>query len=125
MAAFTFLKVQAGNIAGSAADYLTTILLVTCFHTWYLLANFSGNIIGWSILFVLSRKWIFSSNQDSVRLQMAKFILMVAGNLLLSALGVFLITHFFGVNYLVSKTIVSILLGLTYNYFMQKNFVFS
>jgi len=124
MSLLTFIKVQAASIAGSAADYLTTILLVEYFHCWYLLANFLGNLVGGSCLFMLSRKWIFRSSSGSVPLQMVKFVLMFAGNLLLSALGVFVLTQFFRVNYIVSKTIISILLGVSYNYFMQKKFVF-
>jgi putative flippase GtrA len=125
MQGLTFIKVQAASIAGSAADYLTTIFLVEYFHLWYLLANFTGNMIGGALLFILCRKWIFHSNKDGVRLQVVKFILTFAGNLLLSAIGVFIITHYFGINYIFSKTMVSVLLGISYNYLMQKNFVFS
>jgi len=125
MSTSTFIKVQAASIAGSAVDYLTTILLVEYFHCWYLLANLLGNLIGGSALFVLSRKWIFPSSRGRVRIQVIKFILMFAGNLLLSGLGVFVLTQFFGLNYLISKTVISILLGVSYNYLMQKKFVFS
>jgi len=125
MPRWTFIKVQAASIAGSAADYLTTILLVEYFHCWYLLANFLGNLVGGGFLFILSRKWIFRSSKGGVRIQMAKFVLMFAGNLLLSAFGVFVVTHFFRVNYIVSKTIISILLGVSYNYIMQRKFVFT
>jgi putative flippase GtrA len=120
-----FIKVQAASIAGSVLDYLTTILFVEYFHCWYLLANFTGNIFGGAFLFILCRKWIFHTSEQNVRLQIAKFILVFAGNLLLSAVGVFLITHFFRINYIISKTMVSVLLGISYNYIMQKRFVFS
>jgi len=125
MSVLTFIKVQAASVIGSAADYVTTILLVEYFHCWYLLGNFLGNLVGGICLFILSRRWIFRSNKTSVRLQAIRFILMFAGNLLLSALGVFILTHYLGLNYILSKTIVSVLLGVSYNYLMQKRFVFS
>ena len=125
MRAHIFVKAQAASIAGSAVDYLTTILLAECFHVWYLLANFLGNLFGGVFLFFLCRKWVFPSDKGGIRLQMIKFILVFAGNMLLSAAGVFLITHFFGINYIISKTLVSILLGISFNYLMQKYFVFT
>ena len=120
----TFFKVQAASILGSLADYLTTIILVEIFNCWYLIANFAGNIIGGTAQFFLCRNWAFGGGNNSMQVQIMKFILVFAGNLLLSAAGVYLFTHYLRVNYLISKTITSVLLGLSYNYFMQKKFVF-
>ncbi len=60
-----------------------------------------------------------------MRIQMIKFGIVIIGNLLLSAAGVYFFTIWFHLNYLLSKTIVSIVLGVSYNYIMQKKFVFS
>ncbi|PWT75247.1 MAG: GtrA family protein [Bacteroidetes bacterium] len=120
----TFLKVQAASIIGSAADYLITILLLKIFHFWYLAANFTGNVTGGAVQFILSRGWAFQGGRGGIKIQIIKYILFFVGNILLSACGVFLLTHFAGLDPIISKTITSILLGLTYNYFVQKKFVF-
>jgi dipeptide/tripeptide permease len=120
----TYLKAQTASIAGSLADYLLTIFLVTFFHWWYVLANAAGNILGSVILFLLCRSWAFGVGKTSKNEQIVKFILVWMGNILLSAAGIYFLTHFLNLNYLLSKTIVSVSLGLTYNYLMQKKFVF-
>lgn len=120
----TFLKVQAASIIGSAADFITTIVLAQVFHVWYLAANFFGNTTGGAIQFLLGRGWAFQGGSGAIQIQMLKFVLFFVGNILLSACGVFLLTRYGGFNYIISKTISSVLLGVTYNYFVQKKFVF-
>lgn len=121
----TFIKVQAASIMGSLADFFITIILVEFFHSWYILANFIGNICGGSLQFILCRNWAFRAGQGKIPFQAFKFALVFIGNLLLSAAGVFLITHNLGINYIISKTITSVLLGVSYNYILQKKFVFA
>jgi putative flippase GtrA len=121
----TFIKAQASLIIGSLADYAVTILLVEIFHCWYLLSNLAGNISGAILQFLLSRNWAFAAGEKNLSPQIIKFILVWIGSLVLSAAAVYLLTHFLGFNYLLSKTISSVLLGLTYQYILQKKFVFS
>ncbi len=121
----TFIKVQAASILGSMADYLITIILVEIFHCWYLYANLTGNICGGSLQFILSRNWVFQADKGKTGNQAFKFILFFAGNILLSAAGVYFFTRFLGINYIISKTLTSVLLGISYNYLMLKKFVFS
>ncbi|HTQ28656.1 MAG TPA: GtrA family protein [Puia sp.] len=121
----TYIKAQAASIVGSLADYAMTLFLVEILHCWYLLGNFVGNITGAIMQFILCRNWAFTAAGEPVRPQVVKFILVWVGNLALSAAGVYSLTHFLGLNYIISKTIVSVFLGLTYNYLLQKWFVFS
>jgi putative flippase GtrA len=122
---FTFIKVQAASILGSIVDYGTTVIGVEIFHCWYLLANLAGNICGGAAQFILCRKWAFKAGQGKMRIQAIKFILVFIGNIILSAAGIYLFTHYLRINYIVSKTITSVLLGVSYNYYMQKKYVFS
>ena len=121
----TFIKMQAASVLGSIADYVTTIFLVEVLHCWYLVANLAGNIIGGSAQFILCRNWAFKVSGNKVKPQALKFILVFIGNLILSAAGVYLLTHYLRINYIISKTITSVLLGVSYNYIMQKQFVFA
>ena len=75
----TFLKVQAASILGSAADYLTTIILVEIFNCWYLIANFAGNICGGAAQFLLCRNWAFGGGNSKVQIQIMKFVIVFAG----------------------------------------------
>lgn len=120
-----FIKVQIASILGSIADYLVTILLTEVFQCWYLAANFFGNITGGIAQFLLCRNWAFRNSQGKMQLQVTKFVLVFAGNILLSALGTYFFTQFLHFNYILSKTITSVLLGVSYNYYLQKKYVFA
>jgi putative flippase GtrA len=119
-----FIKSQIASILGSFADYITTIGLASFLHWHYLIANFSGNCVGGSAQFFLCRKWAFHAGAGKISPQIFKFILVFAGNLFLSAAGVFVLTKYGDLNYIISKTSTSILLGVSYNYILQKKFVF-
>lgn len=120
-----FIKVQAGSIAGSAGDFLVTIFCTELGLSWYLISNIFGNCAGGSIQFALSRRWIFKKTRSGIHLQLIKYLLFFLGNILLSATGIYVFTQFLHIHYIISKLLCSVLLGLTYNYFVQKYFVFA
>jgi putative flippase GtrA len=120
-----YIKVQVASVLGSVVDYGTTILLAEIFHWPYLISNLMGNMLGGLGQFNLCKFWVFRNSKSRTPVQALRFILAFIGNLILSAAGVYLFTHFIGLNYIVSKTITSIGLGLSYNYWVQKKFVFS
>jgi putative flippase GtrA len=120
----TFLKTQLASIVGSIVDFFITILLVEVFHRWYIAGNLAGNICGACTQFIFCRNWVFSKEDDKMFFQIIKFIAVWLGNLLLSAIGVYLLTHFAGLNYIISKVITSVILGVSYNYLLLKKFVF-
>jgi len=121
----TFIRAQLGSIAGSLVDFAITAILVNALGCWYLAANLTGNILGGITQFLLSRSWVFRKANGRIQMQFVRYAIFFCGNLLLSAIFVFTLTHYLRLNYLVSKTISSVILGLTYNFFVQKYYVFS
>jgi putative flippase GtrA len=121
----TFIKAQAALIAGSMADFLVTIFFVQVFQCWYVTGNATGNIAGALAQFILSRNWVFNTNRKEMPAQVIRFVLMWAGNVALSALGVYLLTQYIHLHYLLSKIIISATLGLSYTYLLSKKFVFA
>jgi putative flippase GtrA len=121
----TYIKAQAASIIGSLADFLVSILLHEVFHCWYIVANISGNICGAVIQFILSRNWAFEAGKGKISNQAIKYLLFWAGNILLQTAGVYVLKNYFNLSYILSKTIASVMIGLTYNYFVQKKFVFA
>ncbi len=120
----TFLKAQAASLAATVVDFGVTILLKEVFHCWYLLASVLGTISGGIVNFSMNRSWVFQANDQKIYLQAIKYILVWIGNLVLVSGGVFVFTHYVGLSYLVSKIIVSLTVGIGYNYVLQKKFVF-
>lgn len=121
----TFIKVQATSLIATGVDFLTTILCVRLWHFWYLSGSVSGAIGGGLVSFIISKKWTFASSSQPVASQFSRFVLVWLGNAGANATGLFIATHFLGVQYLVAKTVIGILVGVTYNYFLQKDFVFT
>jgi putative flippase GtrA len=120
-----FIKLQVAAITGSLLDYLVTILGVEVFHFWYLGCTITGNIAGGALQFMLNKKWVFKKAGPNTLVQAGRFVLVFAGNILLSTLGIYILTSGLHCNYILSKTMISILMGVTYNYFLQHRFVFS
>ena len=112
-------------VAGSLLDFLITYLLTDLLNCWYVIGNVAGNLTGCVVQYALSRNWVFAKNKQPVPAQAKKFIIMWAGNIALSALFVYLVTHYLKQHYLLSKLIVSVVLGMTYTYIISKKFVFT
>ncbi|GAB2572832.1 GtrA family protein [Spirosoma areae] len=120
-----FVKVQATSLLASAVDFLITIVGVSLWHSWYLSASLTGAVCGGLVNFVIARAWTFTASNQPVGLQFWRFVLVWLGNTGLNASGLFVATQVLGVQYLLAKLIISILVGVSYNYFFQKDFVFS
>jgi len=121
----TFVRAQASSIAASIFDFLTTIVCKEFFYLWYLSASLIGTIAGGAANFILGRVWVFKNKEKPVPGQVAKYLVVWSGNILLNTGGVFFVTHYLGLSYIVSKVLVSTSVGISYNYFLQKKFVFA
>lgn len=119
-----FLKAQASSLMATAADFICTVVLKEVFGVWYILANIIGVTTGGLVNFFINRDWVFEGREKEIKFQAIRYFIIWTGNLVLNASGVWLLTQFGPFNYIVSKVIVSLIVGWTYNYFLQKNFVF-
>jgi len=122
---FTYLKAQASSLVASAIDFGVTIIAVNLFGWWYLAASITGTVTGGAVNFYVNRKWVFESESKAINWQILKYILVWSGNLIIVTAGVFMLTHFFNLNYVLAKVLSSVLTGISYNYIMQKQFIFS
>jgi putative flippase GtrA len=120
----TFVKAQAASLAATIVDFAVFILLTTVFNCWYLAASITGTISGGITNFLLGRVWVFDALHSKMTRQAFKYLLVWMGNLLLVSGGVFVVKEYIGLTPLLSKIIVSLIVGFTYNYLLQKKFVF-
>lgn len=120
----TFIKAQAASLTATLTDYLVTYVTVSLLGFWYIAGSITGTVVGGCVNFYMGRNWVFNSTKKDIKLQILKYILVWCGNLLIVTGGVYLLTHFLNINYMLSKILVSGLIGTLYNYFMQKQFIF-
>ena len=121
---FTFAKAQVASFVASMVDYLITILCVELFGFWYFFGTGIGTVSGGLVNFSVSRRWVFKSTERERNVQLKLYFVVWLGYLLLCTSGVFLLTPYAGLNYLVSKVFVTLVLAIGYNYPFQRKLIF-
>lgn len=119
-----FIKAQAASLASTAVDFVVTIGCVEVLHSWYLAATILGNIAGGITNFCLGRYFVFEATQQNVRTQSGRYVGVWLGSMVLNATGVYFCTQVLHTNYVVSKIVVSLFVGIGFNYLLQRHFVF-
>jgi putative flippase GtrA len=120
----TFAKAQIASLIASIIDYWCTVMLVELVGFWYVWASAIGTVIGGITNFSLGRHWVFRRREKARHKQMIKYLIVWTGYLILTTSGIFLLTHYTHLNYVISKATVSLLMAVSYNYPLQKKFVF-
>lgn len=120
----TFIKANISSLAASLCDYLVTIAAVRFFGMDVVLAGVTGTIGGGVINFLIGRHWAFSASEGVAHRQALRYALVWSGNLLLNALGMYLLARVAGIHYVLAKVITSLLVAICYNYPLQKRYVF-
>lgn len=118
-----FLKGNTASVIASLCDYGVAIFLKEFFSILPFTASIMGTIVGGIINFFICRYWVFNAKESSIFFQSKRYLLTWSGNLLLSALGVYLLLGA-GLNYVIAKLITSVMVVITYNYPLQKKYVF-
>lgn len=135
---FTFLRAQFTSQISSQLDFLVSILCVNLFGLYYGLATLLGNISGGILNCFLNYKWTFKAKGLAVKYVLIKFLLVWLGSIYFNTQGTVLFTEFVMkkipwenmpdilVNniFLIPKIVVSLIVGLVWNYNMQRLFVY-
>lgn len=119
-----FVGAQVAAIIGTAIDFLVVIFLTEVLGMWYVASNACGAAAGAISNFLLGRYWVFDAKEDKIYTQASRYVLVAIGSLVLNTLGVYLLTEFFEFHYIYSKVFVAIFIAITYNFLLQKNFVY-
>lgn len=121
---FTFLKAQASSLISTGVDFLVTFILKSILGTWFFAASIIGTVCGGVVNFLLGRNWVFSSKENKAGQQLFKYMIVWLGSFLLNASGLYLFTEIIKFEEWISKIMVSLIVGIGYNYVLQKFFVF-
>ncbi len=121
----TFARAQVASFVASMVDYWTTIILVEIVGFWYVWSSAIGTLAGGITNFSMGRVWVFKSLDRHAEVQLFRYLIVWIGYLLLTTSGVYLLTHYTPLGYIVSKVFISLFMAISYNYPLQKRFVFS
>jgi len=120
----TLLKYNTVAIIATAVDYSLFLILSALFHVWYLFASFTGLIMGGVTAFVLQRNWTFKKKDGKLSKQVVRYFFVWATSIILNMAGLYLAVEFAGIQSIIAKVAVSIIVGIGFNFLMNKYFVF-
>lgn len=119
-----FGKSQVAAGVATISDFLILAALVEVFGIYYVAAVALASTCGGVINFILNRKWTFQSS-SKMGGEALRYFFVCGGSLFLNTSLVWLFTELFVFNYMVSKCIVVVAIGLFWNYPMHRYWVFS
>lgn len=129
--AVQFCKAQASSLLATVADFGVTVFCMHCFGIYYVWATFIGAISGGVTNCLVNYRWTFRGcgrGKTSVAL---RYMLVWIGSILLNtwgtAYGVSLVEgwHPEGMDVvLLVKAVVALLVGVLWNFLMQKYYVY-
>ena len=120
----SFARSALTSIFTTGLDFGTLMGLVELLHVNYVVATFTGTIVGFLANFLINRCWAVDATHGAMHWQFVRVIPVQAGSSALQTLGVWLFTSVIGMQYWVSKIVVSTLVYLGWNYPMNRFWVF-
>lgn len=120
----SFSRSQIAAGIATAADYGVLFGLTEIFHIWYVASTAIGAGVGALTNFLLNRHWSFRANHDRWHGQAMRYTVVSIGSLLLNAAGVYFVTEFAKVHYSISVILVSVIVGVLFNFPLQRHYVF-
>ena len=116
-------NVSAGTATGT--DFLTLLFCKEVLGVYYVLATFIGACFGATVAFFLGRNWTFFNKEGHISSQSIKFLVVVGGSILLNTFGEYFFTDIVQIgHYMFARVVTAVTVGITYNFPMQRYFVF-
>jgi len=120
----TFIRAQIVSLTATSVDFLISILLHHVFAIYYVTATTIGSICGAVTSFSLGRNWAFLNKMGRIRKQAFRFLVISGFSIFANTTGVYFFKENFDISFLASRIIVAVLIGVFFNFFMNKYFVF-
>ena len=120
----SFVRSQMSSAMATAMDFTVFVFLTEIVKVYYVIAAAISALVGAVISFTLGRNWAFRRKDGHLTYQAIRYIITSSTSLLLNTYGIFALTEYFGIQYIYSKIIISLLVGVFFNFFMYRYFVY-
>ena len=120
-----FFKAQLSSLISTGVDFIVTIALVELFRVNYLIAATNGAVAGAITNFTINKFWTFKQEGKEFKMEGPKYIVVWLGSIGLNVIGSNLLIKQTNIHYILTKIIVSVTVGVTFNYLLQKYYVFN
>ncbi len=132
------MRAQFTSQLSSTTDFVVTIVLAKVFDVYYVVATSLGAIAGGIVNCMVNYYWTFNSKECKKKYVFIKYTLVWIGSICLNTWGVYWMTEsiqrvpwvqetlaqFFDNIFIVSKVVVSLLVGWFWNYNLHRVFVY-
>ncbi|KAF5032079.1 GtrA-like protein [anaerobic digester metagenome] len=122
-ASFIRYNIVAG--LATATDFLILVLFTELFKFWYLCSAVTGAVSGGVVSFIFERNWAFNKRHGNIYKQTLKYSAVWIGSILLNTIGLYLQVEYLHLHYILSKIIVAVLIGVGFNFFTHRYFIFN
>lgn len=119
-----FSKSQASALLATLADWGVLFTLVEGLHVWYVAAVAVGSVLGALVNFLLNRHWSFEASGDRWHGQAARYTAVSAASAGINSAGCYALTDLLKFHYAASVLVVSVLVGLFFNFPLHRYYVF-
>ena len=120
----SFFRYNIVAALATAIDFGVLIFFTEVFQFWYLFSAFWGAFAGGVTAFLLGRNWAFMQQKKKLATQAKKYVFVWMGSIFLNTYGLYLIVEYLGYQYIISKVIIALIVGIGFNFLMQKYFIF-
>lgn len=120
----SFAKSQFSSLLATAVDMSALVFLTEVGGLYYVLSAGIGAFFGACISFILGRNWAFRRKDGKLTLQALRYMMTSATSLVLNTAGIYALTDLIGIQYIISKVIISIIIGVCFNFVMYRYFVY-
>ena len=121
---FTFGKAESSAILASAADFGLTIFLVRALGVWYARASFFGALMGGIVNCYVNYRWVFDKQKQRKPFIALNYFFVWSFSILFNTAGTWFFTVLSGMNFIIVKAVVAIIVAILWNFQMQRVFVF-
>ena len=120
----SFIRYNLVAILATGVDFICLIMLTELVGLWYLTSTVIAAVVGAITAFLLGRFWVFVSTESKIHHQAFRYFIVALGSVVLNSAGVYFFTDTVGLQYIISKAITAIIVGVGYNYLLGRYFVF-
>ena len=119
-----FFRYNVVALFATTLDFSLFIILSDIFQIWYVLSTFISAFIGGVVAFFLERNWTFVSKDGKISHQAIKYLIVWIISILLNTSGLYIIVECTNIEQVISKVIVSVTVGIGFNFLTHNLLVF-
>ncbi|UAY55015.1 GtrA family protein [Arachidicoccus terrestris] len=119
-----FLKSELSSLSSSIIDLSVFTLCSVVFHFNIIVSTSAGVIVGGVVNFLMNRNFAFKSFEQKKSHQVARYLIVWCGSLLLNTYGTYVFVEKLGINKFVSRLGTGLIVRFAWNFPLLKYFVF-